>query len=110
MGTRITTALPDMMGGFERNTTIEGRQQDICCNVAGNGVTGDVIRSRTMSGTIGYSLNRTKGGDIEKLRKTAIQTLMHRKAQPAGQCINNACDLVSANPGCRLGILFLWVF
>ena len=29
---------------------------------------------------------------------------MHRKAQPAGQCINNACEPVSANPGCRLGI------
>ena len=38
------------------------------------------------------------------------QTLMHRKAQPAGQCINNACDLVSANPGCRLGIYSLWFF
>jgi hypothetical protein len=95
-----------MMNRFERNTPIEGRQQDICCNIAGNGVTGDMIRSRTMS-SITDSLNRTKGGDIEKLQYKHRCT---KKAQPAGQCSNNACDLVSANPGCRLGIQFLWVF
>jgi hypothetical protein len=59
METRITTALPDMMGGFERNTPIEGRQQDICCNVAGNGVTGDAILLLNYVGYQGYSLNCT---------------------------------------------------
>ena len=74
MGRWITTALPDMMDGFERNTPIEGRQQDICGNVAGNGVTGDAILLSNYVGYHGYSLICTKGGDIEKLRKTAIQT------------------------------------
>ena len=41
METWIIAALPATMAGFERNTTIEGRQQDLCSNVAGNGVTGD---------------------------------------------------------------------
>ena len=59
METRITIALPDMTDGFERNTSIEGRQQDICCNVAGNGVTGDVILLSNYIGYIGYSLNYT---------------------------------------------------
>ena len=34
--------LPDA-DGFERNTTIEYRQQGTCGNVTGNGVTGDAI-------------------------------------------------------------------
>jgi hypothetical protein len=59
MGTRITTALPDTMDGFRQNTAIEGRQQDICGDVAGNDVTGDVILLLNYARYLGYSLNRT---------------------------------------------------
>jgi len=62
MGKWITTDLLDMMDGFERNTTIEGRQQDICGDV-----TGDVILLSNYERYSRYSLNCTiLGGGIEK--------------------------------------------
>ena len=54
-----TTDLPDMMDGFERNTTIEGRQQDICGNVTENDVVRDAILLSNSVGYSGYSLNCT---------------------------------------------------
>ena len=43
MGTRITIPLSGMMlpdaDGFGQNTMIEGKQQGICGDVTGNGVT-----------------------------------------------------------------------
>ncbi len=59
----ITIARSDMVvldaDGFEQNAAIEGRQQGICGDVTGNGVTGDVILLSNYVGYQGYSLNCT---------------------------------------------------
>jgi len=69
MGIWYTTAhdmMPDA-DGFEQNTAIEARQQGICGDVAGNGVTGGVILLSNYIEYSGYS--RTKRGDAEESRK-----------------------------------------
>jgi hypothetical protein len=48
--------MPDA-DGFERNTSIEGRQQGICGDVAGNGVIRDTILLSNYVGYPEYVLN-----------------------------------------------------
>ena len=63
MGTRITISLSGMMmpdaDDFEQNAAIEDRQQGICGDVTGNGVTGGAILLSNYIRYSGYLLNRT---------------------------------------------------
>ena len=112
----ITISMSGMMmpdvNEFERNITVEDRQQGICGNGAGNGVIGDAI---LLSNYIGYLRilaepyhNEVIWKNCEKNHNTNSDASKSPTVRDdASTCLR---DLYQQLTGCRLGIQSLWVF